>query len=71
MRPVLKVEERSKILSAGSRIGISPLSEISDTFVGVFNGLFNLIISGKDPCHTGMSPWSCLPSHSPHLPKAS
>lgn len=31
MRPVLKMEERSKILSAGSRNGISPVSEISDT----------------------------------------
>lgn len=30
MRPVLTMEERSKILSPGSRNGISPLSEISD-----------------------------------------
>lgn len=40
-------------------------------FVGVFNGVFNLIVSEEDPYHTGMSTWSCLPSHSPHLPEAS
>lgn len=50
----------------------SVISQLSQCpFVGVFNGEFNLIVSEKNAYHIGMSTWSCLPSHSPHLPEAS
>lgn len=57
-------EARSKILSAESRNGIS-LRLPQCMFVGVYNGVFNLIFSEKDACP--LSPFSLTSN----LPNAS
>lgn len=65
-------KEQDCLLGQEMGFQLSEESVISQCpFVGVSNGVFSLIVSEKNPYQIGMSAWSCLPSHSPHLPEAS